>query len=589
MSMRALFLFLVVLACVSFAAPLASAQTTGPRVSARFESGVLLLPARGDLLIEVEGGTEVVPPSVPAVQGLRYGPLRGPSRFQQIEMRGGRQRVVTSLTWSLPVQPEAVGEYEVPSFNVRVDGKDYATRPALLKVIKDEQGEKLGLFEIEAPPSIYEGQPFTLRLRLGFDAALQGQLNHYNLSLPWLGELGGLVELDSPPISTSRSAGKVALNSRVLIEVARGGEVKRNGATFVTFEIERRFVATRSGKLELSTSHFEFGHKSEGLSSFFNNDRAREFVNYKRHAPVVIDVRAVPEEGRPLDWSGAVGVIEAQATADRRQVDAGDSIKLAVSWTGDANLEFFTPPDLSRLEAFQGFRIYGTTDRKAWDRRTVTYDLAPLSSDVQTIPPVPLSVFDTQKGAYTTVTTGPIEIQVRALKNAAELAPEGSRSAVVVDLRDLKTTSIATGDLSGPGARSLSIVAAGVVGGWLLLRRAVRRNGDPDAPRQRARRRARRELEKALASASTSSAQAHALSAFLGARTGESGEAWVGRDVRAWERMRGDGAAPLEREALDELHKTLAALDERTWAGKDEPVERASLLQLADRLVKGGL
>lgn len=586
--MRALLLFLVAVACLSFATPRASAQSAGPRVSARFESGVILLPSRGDLLIEVEGGTEVATPAVPAVPGLRYGQLRGPSRFQQIEMRGGRQRVVTSLTWSLPVQPEAVGEYEVPSFNVRVDGKDYATRPALLKVIKDEQGEKLGLFEIEAPKAIYEGQPFTLRLRLGFDAALQGQLNHYNLSLPWLGELGGLVELDSPPITSSRSAGKVALNSRVLIEVARGGEVKRNGASYVTYEVERRFVATRPGKLELSTSHFEFGYKNEGISSFFN-DRNREFVNYKRHAPVAIEVRGVPEDGRPLDWSGAVGVVQAQATADRRQVDAGDSIKLAVSWTGDANLEFFTPPDLSRLEGFQGFRIYGTTERKAWDRRTVTYDLAPLSSDVKTIPPVPLSVFDTDKGAYTTVTTAPIEIQVRALKNAVELAPEGVRSAVVVDLRDLKTTSTASGDLSGPGARSLSIVAAGVFGGWLLLRRAVRRNGDPDAPRQRARRRARRDLEQALASATTSSSQAHALATFLGARTGESSEAWVGRDVRAWERTRGDGAAPLERGALDELQKTLAALDERTWAGNDEALDRATLLQLADRLVKGGL
>ena len=33
-----------------------------------------------------------------------------------------------------------------------------------------------------------------------------------------------------------------------------------------------------------------------------------------------------------------------------RDVDAGDSIKLSVEWSGDGNLDFFDPPDLARIE-----------------------------------------------------------------------------------------------------------------------------------------------------------------------------------------------------------------------------------------------
>ena len=44
--------------------------------------------------------------------------------------------------------------------------------------------------------------------------------------------------------------------------------------------------------------------------------------------------------------------LEAARRVDRRDVDEGDPIALTVSWFGDANLEFFEPPDLSRLDAF---------------------------------------------------------------------------------------------------------------------------------------------------------------------------------------------------------------------------------------------
>ena len=69
----------------------------------------------------------------------------------------------------------------------------------------------------------------------------------------------------------------------------------------------------------------------------------------------------LPEQGRPLDFSGAVGTFHASARADRTDVDVGDSIKLSVEWTGDGNLEFFAPPELDRLDAFAGFRVFGKT------------------------------------------------------------------------------------------------------------------------------------------------------------------------------------------------------------------------------------
>src|SRR5262249_46579691 len=157
------------------------------------------------------------------------------------------------------------------------------------------------------------------------------------------------------------------------------------------------------GKLEFATSHFEFGQIAE--RNFFDTRPPLHETYFKSFPAFNVEVIKLPEKDRPLDFSGAVGHITAHASADRRDVDAGESMKLAVEWTGDGNLEFFEPPDPSRMEAFKGFRVYGTTDRKAFDRRTVTYDIAPISPDVHAIPSIPLRVFDPTKKAYVTTET----------------------------------------------------------------------------------------------------------------------------------------------------------------------------------------
>jgi hypothetical protein len=116
----------------------------------------------------------------------------------------------------------------------------------------------------------------------------------------------------------------------------------------------------------------------------------------------------------------------------------------------------------------------------------------------------------------------------------------------------------------------------------------VRRHGDPSSPLLRARRRAARVLDRELGRTTSASGQSLALHAFLAARTGERSEAWVGRDLEAWREARPEAGRPSAEDvrALAELEREL---DERIWAGSDTPLERARVLSVAERLVKGGL
>jgi hypothetical protein len=299
-------------------------------------------------------------------------------------------------------------------------------------------------------------------------------------------------------------------------------------------------------------------------------------------------VLELPEAGRPIDYTNAVGTLNANASVDRRDVDAGDSIKLSVEWTGEGNLEFFEPPDPSRMDAFKDFRLYGTNDRKTPDRRVVTYDLAPVSPDAKAIPPVPLVVFDPAKKAYVTIATEPIPIRVRALKTSSGLATEAStKPEPGIDIKDIQTVPGRETDPPSPGGGVVLATTLGVPLLWFGLRTLVRRRGDPDAPAARARRAARRALQRGLAGAKTASDQARALEAFLGARSGEHAQAWIGRDPLAW--SAGFVRPRLSEESAKSLKGLMGRLDERAWARGDAPIETAEIERAADEVLEGGL
>jgi hypothetical protein len=564
----------------------AMARGQGATINARLTSGVVKLGSDVKLVIEVEGARTASITKLPDVKGLRFGPINPPAEQQTYQIFGGRQSVSRSLTWVISVYPEAKGEYVLPPVQLDVDGRALATRELAFKAVQDMQGDELGLFEIDAPKEVVEGQPFTLELRFGWDSALTPQINYARLSVPWLGGLAGLLELDSPPVAAVQTT-QLLLNARSRITAENLGEQRIGGRSFLVLRVRKRFLATRAGDLELTTSDFEFGRAAQD-SIFGRGDPGVSY--FKRSPAATIKVTRLPTAGQPLDFSGAVGTFKVTATPDRRDVDAGDSIKLTVDWTGMGNLEFFTPPDLSRMDAFKGFHVYGSNDRKSVERRSVTYDLAPLGPEVTEIPPVPLSVYDLSQKIYTTIQTAPIPIRVTPLKGTSGLGAQARSTSVVVDIRDIHTRPLSSRTPAAPGGGVLVGGAAAIAAGWLALRTAVRRRGDPDAPLERARRRARAVLARSLRNARTASDEARALRRFLADRAGDVPEAWVGRDVRAWAaegRARGETQLT-DAEALA-LQPVVEQLDERTWAGRDEPVGADVIVALADRLVKGGL
>ncbi len=552
-----------------------------PSVNARLSEGIVKLGGRVTLLIEVDGAQSAQIGTLPTIDGLRLALPGPPSERTFMTIAQGRRVVQRILTFGVPLTPERKGEYKLPAIDVIADGRTLRTAELWLRVVEDLQGEQLGLFEVLAPKTVVEGQPFTVELRFGWETRQQG-FNYANLSLPWYPNLGGLLELDAPLPETGLGVlDGITINGQGNYRAEQLPKQRKDDGEYFTLRLRRRFLATRPGTLEFPVSHFEFGAVSQ---DFLLQREKRAY--YKRVPGFSMEVIALPEEGRELDYGGAVGMLKASASADRRDVDVGDSIKLTVEWRGEGNLEFFDVPELDRREEFRPFRYFGkASERKTSERRTVVFDIAPLSDKVVEIPPVSLPVFNPQTRSYEIVRTQPIPIRVRAKAGSTGLSEPAQQRGQTFDVRDIQTELGSRSAAWGPGLGLISAALALLVLLWLFARVQVRRWGDPASPRARARRRAEKQLVRALALAKDAQAQMRAWHQFLGDRRGLSAATLEGADLPALARE-WSLAADLAREWAA-LEKDLA---ERVYGGRSSGEDDSARIQaLARRMMGGGL
>ena len=560
-------------ALLASAVPPPPGQGGKATVSARLSTGVVRLGDQVvlDLVVENERRPRIL--EIPEVDGITIAGPSGPYQTSYMEVIGGRRSSRMETTYKFALRPQREGDFEIPPFRVEAGGETLETRPLRLKVLVDLAGSDLGFLELRpSSTKVVEGQPFTIEVRLGWDAS--AAVNYADLSLPWWDSLPGAIEIEdgAPP----RGSNEVTVNQEFRVPVEEvDGDPDR-----VVFRLRRSYLPTRAGTLEFQKSFLEFGRVVDGGFFSGRTKRAKYFVSAP---PLSLEVIPLPTEGQPFDFSGAVGRIRARASADTRDVIVGDSIKLTVDWTGAGNLEFFEAPDLARLDAFRGFQVYGSTESKSLERRRVVYDLAPLSEDVSEIPAVPLSVFDPEKDEYVVVETRPIPVRVRPLAHAVHLEGEAER-AFSDDIEDIDPTPLGRSEDRAarsfvPGESGLFAIALALPAAWLLLRGAVRRRGDPASEAARRRRGALRRLRRRLAASDDGAAQLVAFTDFLSDRTGEAHGAWLGRDPLRWAREH----RTVEPRSLEPTKELLDRLEAAAFAGGAQ-VGREAILAEARRL-----
>lgn len=290
----------------------------------------------------------------------------------------------------------------------------------------------------------FAGESFELRLRFGFDADLLE--NHLaplfarELDLPVQVEWGAERGIDGLSFRAEADPDRLRFALDDGVATARAaGDTTRDGRTIRTFEWVRRATAARAGTFALPEARLRFAFTSK-----FDDDLVRGRVAVDRQvvvvpsAPLSLEVRALPEAGRPAEFTGAVGRRTIAASAEPVALVAGESLRLTLTIAGEGDPAAFAAPDLSRLK---GFVQRGVLDEPSSAARRLVYDLAPADSSVKEIPALAFAWFspDAPVG-YVTVRTEPIALAVapRAggeLQSARAPAGEGRGEGASLALR----------------------------------------------------------------------------------------------------------------------------------------------------------
>jgi hypothetical protein len=232
-----------------------------------------------------------------------------------------------------------------------------------------------------------------------------------------------------------------------------------------------------------------------------------------------IKVLPLPTEGRPAEFSGAVGSFKISTDLSSATNTAGDPLTLRMHVNGSGNFDRVESNMLAgdgQWKTYQPKAAFSQADSTGYrGEKTFEQPLVALQPGVQTIPPLAFSFFDPGTRRYETVRSAPLRVTVSpsAADSAASPPPVLANAAAPGDamhgsLRPDHAAAAARTDSLIPwylrqqylGIASTFALLFG--GGWVALHRRERNARDLQRQRERLRREAGEACLKRMASAS---------------------------------------------------------------------------------------
>ena len=126
--------------------------------------------------------------------------------------------------------------------------------------------------------------------------------------------------------------------------------------------------------------------------------------------PTIINVKPLPEAGKPDGYKGAVGNFTIEAVLQKDSFTTDETAKLFVTITGEGNMHLLTLPDIKWPVDFEVFdtKISDNTDNKTVPisgSKTFEVPFTVNKKGVYNIPPIKFSYFNPATISYTNITT----------------------------------------------------------------------------------------------------------------------------------------------------------------------------------------
>jgi len=196
----------------------------------------------------------------------------------------------------------------------------------------------------------------------------------------------------------------------------------------------------KSGSLALDPFALElYVQIPTGRRDFFGDPIMRSATKTVKAGDLSINVKELPEQGKPLNFSGAVGDFELSVEASRTSLEVNESTQIKVKINGKGNLKLLSIPELSLPSALEKYDPE-YTDNVRVNREgmngsvTNSYTVVPRYAGSYPVDPLEFTYFDPNSKSYKTLSSYPFDLTVEGsalLPSTSTIAPKAEKNTPV--------------------------------------------------------------------------------------------------------------------------------------------------------------
>lgn len=403
-------------------------------------------------------------PQLDISQVVDFSVISGPSQNSSFQWINGEMSSSKILSWTLI--PKKIGNLQIPKMSVSVDGKKYKLVPIKITVTRSpvysQKGKKKqGRQNKEtAPPEIFlkvesdkieafQGEQITVYYKL----YTRVKLRQYSVEKKPQGVGFWQEELYAPKQPVLRDTRVEGVQYRV--------------ATLYKMAI----FPTTNGDLLLDpmilNCTVEIPGKSR-FSPFFNDFFSDSFFGRTKSLVIQsqsleLTVHPIPDVGKPLKYTGAVGRFTLDAYVDTSVVEANQAITFTVELKGTGNIKLFdmSPPEFPQtLEIFDPKAFFkkdefrdDITGVKKWE-----YIIIPRKVGRYFIPQQELTYFNPQSEEWESSSTEVISLTILPSKHISDQPVGLTKEEIALLEQDIRYIHTKPVNLKPVGRRLISLI-----------------------------------------------------------------------------------------------------------------------------------
>lgn len=352
----------------------------------------------------------------PKLSGLDL--LYGPSISSQnsISYVNGQVQSKSESAVIYTVMAQHEGKYTISGLRLRVGNKELNAQPVTISIVASSGGRNT-MREDRA-----ERAPSSSNAEYKYEALVPRRSVYVQEALPIVYKLYATEQprIESPQPTVYE--GFVSLD--LLGNKDRQMVLERSGGKdWVSVEMMKELLfAQHAGQLTIPANELTVltTLRDPGGDIFLTRTIPRTLAT----KPITIEVKALPEEGKPADFSGAVGNFTARYELSSTEWRTNEATNLKLVLEGAGNLKIASLPRITLPDDIEVYDPVEHTEQtyeggQLRSKRTIEYSLIPRNTGRVTIPSVTLSFFDPQAGQYRSTSTKEIAVQIKQGKNVA--------------------------------------------------------------------------------------------------------------------------------------------------------------------------